>query len=110
MFNQMRPSPCYNLKRSQPNEEVRKLSDALMAWSVPAKGNISPAWQGIIQKKYGRIGFLETKKQTCQSHIKWQLKVWGVLAPGGQGARPPKSFYFFHLKHDKTAIVKVKIQ
>ena len=27
-----------------------------------------------------------------------------------RGAKPPKSFIFFHLKQDKTAIVKVKIQ
>ena len=35
--------------------------------------------QGIIQKKYGHIGFLQNKKQTCQRHIKWQLEVWGAL-------------------------------
>ena len=40
------------------------------------------------------------------------------MAAGGLGyavspsrvAKPPKSFDFFHLKHGKTAIVKVKIQ
>ena len=29
--------------------------------------------QEITQKKYGRIGFLQNKKQMSQSHAKWQL-------------------------------------
>ena len=37
------------------------------------------SFQGIIQKKYGRIGFLQSKKGTCQRHVKHQLGVWGVL-------------------------------
>ena len=46
--------------------------------------------QGIIQKKYGCIGFLQSKKGTCQSHIKDQLGVWGstVSPPVGPGQGP----------------------
>ena len=58
--------------------------------------------QGLIQKKYGGIGFLQDKDQTCQRHIKWQLG-------SREYCKPPKSIDFFRLKHSRTAIVKVKI-
>ena len=45
--------------------------------------------QGIIQKKYGRVGVLRNKKQMCQRHVKWQLGSRESFKPpsGGQGAK-----------------------
>ena len=60
--------------------------------------DFNQTYHGIIQKKYGHIGFLQSKKGMCQRHVKHQLGVWEggcCEPPSGSRAKPPKNFQFF---------------
>ena len=54
--------------------------------------------QGIIQKKYGHIGFQQSQKRL-------QLGGQGDALVGGGAS----NFFFFCIKHAKTVIVRVNI-
>ena len=69
--------------------------------------------QGITQKKYGCVSFLQSKKTDMPKACKMAAGGLGsAVSPpvGVRGQSPQNVLILFCLKHGKTAIVKVKIQ
>ena len=92
----MRPSPYYNLTRSQPNEEVRKLSDVLM--ECTSKREHQPSMAGDNTEKIWAHRFFGNQKTDVPKPHKMATEGLGSASSWRSGGKAPQKFLFFSFK------------